>query len=236
MNEKELSIYNRPAISTITIPKDEYEKLLKNQKKVGVIQHAFKRFESIEGEIWEEIPGACSYEVSNLGRLRKCYRDRYNTYFVSVVPVRVNKDGYMRKRLNLGDGLTKEIYLHKVVAEAFVPRAESMRNWIPYHINGDNADGRASNLGWRPKKIPERQTGRLKVIEFISKVNGEIKQRRAKLSIGDIEEIGRLLKLKKLTQRQIAHRFNVSQTLISRIKKQGIRFVNGKAIPYQRFL
>ncbi|MGN6439091.1 MAG: HNH endonuclease [Agriterribacter sp.] len=232
------NIYNRPAPldgnKKVTISQLEYNALIRNQKQLPEKYLHKKRFTTIKGEEWKLIPGTTNFEISNQGRVRKCYRDKYGTYFVSVLTPKSTVNGFYKKRLNLGEGVIKEIYLHKVVAELFVPRAEFMSGWIAYHIDGNTLNNRASNLAWRPRKIADSHSGKLKEIPYVSRVDGSVKIKRAKLSAGDRQEIIRFINSKTLTQSQIAERFGITQAWVSRIKNTGLRFVGGYAVPYSR--
>lgn len=53
-----------------------------------------------------------------------------------------NSKGYYKVKL-----LNKTIYVHRLVAEAFIENADSDRNEVN-HINGDTHDNRLCNLEW----------------------------------------------------------------------------------------
>lgn len=90
----------------------------------------------IEGEIWKDIEGCKpnTYQVSNLGRVRNFKRGNF-----LIKPF--SKDGYQRVSLN-----GKKIYIHQLVANAFIPNPENK----PYvdHINTVRDDNRPENLRW----------------------------------------------------------------------------------------
>lgn len=230
------NIYNRPEPldlgTRVSISKAEHQALLRNQKKLPAKYLRRERFKAIDGEIWSVIPGTINYEISNLGRVRKCYRDKYNTYYVVLVHPKSKVNGFYRQRLNLGSGNIKEIYIHKVVGDLYVPKV--IDGWIAYHIDGNKENNRAANIGWRPRKVSNAHAGKLKTIPYVSKMDGTVKLRRSKLSPGDIKEICRLLNSKLFTQKQISETFSVSQSFISHIKSTGFRFIEGKAVPYNR--
>lgn len=103
-------------------------------------------------EVWKSIPGTGeTYEVSDLGRVRS--RDRvifrkdgtsYKAYGHVLKPV-PNSTGYMRVQI-FKDGRKQAIFVHRLVAEAFVqnPRDKNCVN----HKDFDPKNNAASNLEW----------------------------------------------------------------------------------------
>lgn len=103
-------------------------------------------------EIWLPIAGYENlYEVSNLGRVRSLTREIVTS----------NKKGYWLKgklikpfaKENLYQhvclckaGKPKSIYLHRIVAKAFLPNPDNKPQ--VNHINGNPQDNRVENLEW----------------------------------------------------------------------------------------
>lgn len=89
-------------------------------------------------EIWKDIPGYEGlYQVSNLGSVYSARRKKRlsastkNTYII----VCLSKDGKQ-----------KPFYIHRLVAEAFIPNPENKPQ--VNHISCDTHDNRAENLEW----------------------------------------------------------------------------------------
>lgn len=86
-------------------------------------------------EIWKDIKGyEGKYQVSNLGNVRG----------KKVLSPKINKNGY--KEVSLYNGKQKSFYIHRLVAEAFIPNG----NKLPQvnHINGDKTNNCVDNLEW----------------------------------------------------------------------------------------
>lgn len=214
---------------TVTLTEAEYLALTARAKKRVSKYTPKKRFTEIPGERWKLIEGTANYEISTLGRIRRFTCDSYGAAFVSMVgPKPVNN--MLQHRLYLGCGLTKNIYVHKVVKETFEPAP--VTGMVVYHINGNTLDNRLVNLGYRPRKINEA-VQKLKSKDYISKTDGLVKVKRSKLSIADIQQIQKLLKA-GVPQKKIAEQFNISQAYVSKLSNTGLKFIDGKAYPYTK--
>ena len=86
-------------------------------------------------EEWRDVVGSEEfYEVSSHGRVRSKPR--------ILKPASI-PTGHLG--LNLGS--KRREYVHRLVAEAFTPRASSERTWVN-HKNGNPKDNRVENLEW----------------------------------------------------------------------------------------
>lgn len=104
-------------------------------------------------EEWRPVAGhEGSYEVSNMGRVRSVSRVRRNGRCAScVLRGKVLKPGTridgVRQHVNIcREGKCVSTPVHRLVAEAFVPRPEGANH--VNHINFDPGDNRAANLEW----------------------------------------------------------------------------------------
>ena len=109
-------------------------------------------------EIWKDIEGYEGfYQVSNLGRVKSL--DRHDAFdrLVKGKMITPRKNNY--KNID-GDeyvyvdlyrnGKGKRKYVHRLVAEAFVPRVAECN--VVNHLDGTRSNNRADNLEWTTKK------------------------------------------------------------------------------------
>ena len=109
-----------------------------------------------EKEIWKPVRDYEGlYEVSNLGRIKSLKRiikadfhfGNTRTYKERILKVG-NVRGY--QQVNLLDRNSKNKYVHRLVAEAFLDNPNNYP--VINHINGDKTDNRAENLEWCTQK------------------------------------------------------------------------------------
>ncbi len=99
-------------------------------------------------EIWKDIKGYEGiYKVSSLGRIK--YLERTNSGGV-YVPEGIkrpqdNGNGYKYVQLKK-EGTRKNFYIHRIVAECFLPNPEKLKE--VNHKNENKSDNRAENLEW----------------------------------------------------------------------------------------
>jgi hypothetical protein len=101
-------------------------------------------------EIWKDIAGYEGlYQVSNLGRVKSLDREKSNGTGVYTLPGKIKtgneRRGYLGIQLFKSKKF-KNVYIHRLVAEAFIPNPE--RKETINHINGNKLDNRVENLEW----------------------------------------------------------------------------------------
>lgn len=104
-------------------------------------------------EEWRCVKDFPYYLVSSLGRVKSLPRDSKGVvkYRIAEKILRtiINNHGY--KWVNLYNGTKrKSCYVHRLVAEAFIPNPENKPNID--HINTDTLDNRVENLRWVTQK------------------------------------------------------------------------------------
>jgi len=101
----------------------------------------------VEQEIWKDIAGYEGiYQVSNMGRVKSLDRlDRLGrrTYGCIRIPSK-GKTGYLN--VNLRNGYEKRFYIHRLVAEAFIPNPENLP--CINHRDEDKENNSIDNLEW----------------------------------------------------------------------------------------
>lgn len=94
-----------------------------------------------ENEIWMAIKNYPNYEVSSMGRVRSLYRRVPHI----LKPAVTNSLGHLKVGL-YKDGKVKQLFVHRLVAEAFIPNPENKPTVD--HIDRDTSNNCVENLRW----------------------------------------------------------------------------------------
>ena len=86
----------------------------------------------------KQITGYENYSISEDGMV-------YNTKFNRKMKPNINSIGYLRVLLSSG-GSTKQLFIHRLVADAFVPNPDNKPE--VNHIDGNKENNNANNLEW----------------------------------------------------------------------------------------
>ena len=107
-------------------------------------------------EVWKDIAGYEGlYQVSNLGRVKslprelKRFTDRKCLAKERILTAHPNSKGYLRIQLKK-DGKTEQRFLHRLVAEAFIPNPSNKGE--VNHIDNAPTNNKAENLEWTTHK------------------------------------------------------------------------------------
>lgn len=99
-------------------------------------------------EIWKVIKEYPAYEVSNLGRVRSLPRHAFTRDYGGIIKKQSNSyNGYLRTAL-FDNGKRQMKFVHRLVADAFLPNPDPSIYTQINHINEDKTDNRVSNLEW----------------------------------------------------------------------------------------
>ncbi len=80
------------------------------------------------------------FEISQDGKVRNLKTGR-------TLKSMIDYEGYMRQNVSI-DNKTKMAYIHRLVAEAFVPNPKPDKFKVVHHINNNRSDNSIDNLMW----------------------------------------------------------------------------------------
>lgn len=171
-------------------------------------------------EIWKPIKEYEEYEISNKGRVRSIK----NKIYKKQSP---NERGYKRVFFYI-NGKNNTKYVHRLVAQAFIPNIENKRT--VNHIDGNKANNCVTNLEWATDleqrihaiKIGLVKTGKESPM-YNRKVSEETKE-KMRISQNKIKH----LRSKKINQ------YDLEGNLVKKWQSinDAIRFYNNKAIEF----
>lgn len=162
-------------------------------------------FKGNDVEHWKEIKGYPGYYISDYGRIKSFKKGK-----AKILKPRKRKNGYLDVNL-CNDGQKKKFLIHRLIAEAFLLNPENKPEIN--HKNGVKTDNHVKNLEWVSKSENELHAYRIGLKKGLK---GE-KHPRSKLTDNEVEEILQMLDA-GVPQREIAAKFNVDHTTISKIK------------------
>lgn len=99
-------------------------------------------------EIWKDIKNYEGlYQVSNLGNVRSLDRKVWNyTKKGRILKQTSNNHSYFYVSLNKDGNIQKHCYIHRLVAEAFIPNPDNLPQ--VNHIDFDKSNNKVNNLEW----------------------------------------------------------------------------------------
>lgn len=166
-------------------------------------------------EIWKDIEGyEGMYQVSNKGNVksldRKVLKGNGQVQIVIGKILKPIDSGHGYNRVCLyKNGKSRAISVHSLVLETFTHKREDRK--VINHINGDKKNNNLNNLEWCTSKENTAhgfKNGLMKTGE---------KHHQAKLKDIQILEIRHIYAEGKLSQRELAKKFDVTQATIYRI-------------------
>jgi NUMOD4 motif len=145
--------------------------------------------------IWKKIKGYEDYKISSNGEIMS-----YKRKNPKKLKIFTSKEGY--SRIYIYNGKRKHFYLHKIMAEHFIPNPNNYE--IVTHINDILSDNRKENLKWTNFSIINKGTNHKNI-------------NRKSLSDDDVRNIRDLYETNKYTQEEISNKYNLSRSYINDI-------------------
>ena len=111
------------------------------------------KIENLQDEIWEDIPGYYGlYQVSNKGRVKSM--DRYLNGHLMLAKIkkacetakRNGRQGYLCTRIKDINGKSNCLYIHRLVAQTFIPNPQNKPT--VNHKDGNKHNNCVENLEW----------------------------------------------------------------------------------------
>lgn len=92
-------------------------------------------------ENWKQIKNFSKYEVSDDGYVRNKETQKL------ISQKSLDKDGYPTVKLYDDNGIRKKVYVHRLVAETFIPNPDNLKS--VGRRDGDKLKNPVSNLFWK---------------------------------------------------------------------------------------
>lgn len=157
-------------------------------------------------ENWKTVPTAPSYEVSDMGSVRRATAGQ-RTRIGNVMKKRPQPNGYIQACLSIAPSKYKQFLVHRLVMLAFKGPSDLHVN----HINGIRNDNRLANLEY----VTQKQNSQHSKIVLGTSGAG-IRNGRAKLKDQDVRNI-RTKRAAGMSCRAIAREYGVAHSMIERI-------------------
>jgi len=172
------------------------------------------------GEIWKQLQFKGwkllrkKYAISSHGRAASYYEDVHADGKLLEGSL---TSGYKTLNLHIDDN-NGTIYFHREVAKLFIKK-NSPRDRFVIHLNHNKTDNNAKNLKWASQKdVSEHQQKSPDKIAYKKVQNS--RTRGLKLTLSQVKAIKAFINnpRRRLTYKQIADKYNVSEMTIYRIK------------------
>jgi hypothetical protein len=178
-----------------------------------------------DGEKWRQVvfdnweTMQRKYAVSNMGRIAS-YTKNVDKDGEQLKGSEIEGYKVLRLRVN---GIYMAFLFHRMVANAFCKKPSAAHTLV-IHKNFNKQDNTADNIAWATKEmVADHNKKSPAVIAYRKKMKDAVPhvKKGLKLSIADVKQIKKTLQSekRKLTYKQIAEKFGVSEMAITRIKR-----------------
>lgn len=171
-----------------------------------------KVHQELIGEKWKplaikEMAKSEKYEISNYGRIKSFKVDKTNGTIINGSVLK----GYKILNIKLENGKRTTKYIHKLVAELFIPKDNDMQEYV-IHLDFDKSNNHIENLKWVTKDTMFAH----------QKINPNYKRgtiNYSKLTETDVIRLKKKLKRGKNKLYKLAKEFGITHTQLNRIRK-----------------
>lgn len=166
-------------------------------------------------EIWKNIKDFPSYQISNMGNVKRIVSGQ-GAVAGRILKPEILHDGYHRITLS-DNGKKDRKRINRLVLEIFNP-VNDMDNLESNHKDGNKNNNKLDNLEWMTNSENRKHAYENNLINNFGENNGATNLTDNKVKI--IKQILKspIIKQLKITQKEIAEIFGISETIISRIK------------------
>lgn len=175
-------------------------------------------------EVWKNIDGYDGiFQVSNLGSVRSVDRFVNGAYGKRWIkgkyfkPVLNKSDGYLRV-VFMVDGVSKRHYVHRLIANAFLPKING-KEYVN-HIDGNKLNNSISNLEWCTLKENQQHAFRI----GLNHGKSGTANNNAKLSSQMAKEIIKDYQSGTYTYRELAKKYHVGHSTIGNVITKSITY------------
>lgn len=122
----------------------------KKAERLGLIKILERKYdlEPFENELWRDVPNYEGlYMVSSIGRVKSIRRKNSVGRYIKekIFSARENNHGYPSVSI-MKNGKSKNVRVHRLVAEAFIPNPDNLPE--VNHIDENKSNNRVENLEW----------------------------------------------------------------------------------------
>lgn len=171
-----------------------------------------KVHQELIGEIWKplKINGMADnekYDISNYGRIRSYKVNKEEGVIIKGSTLK----GYKILNIKLENEKRTTKYIHKLVAESFIPKDNSLQQYV-IHLDFDKINNHVNNLKWVTQETMFAH----------QKINPNYKRgtiNYSKLTETDVIRLKKKLKRGKNKLYKLAKEFGITHTQLNRIRK-----------------
>ena len=174
-----------------------------------------KRSVSFWNEKWmpipfDEVENPPRYEVSNFGRIKSFQNDSKHGEIIQGSKIQ----GYKSLNIRLSGGKSFNRYIHKLVADFFVPREDEKQKFV-VHLDHDKLNNLAANLKWvtRDEMTIHNRDNPAVINKVVPR-----RTKNYKLTESKVLMIKKMLKSDKNRLKMIAKQFGITHTQLNRIR------------------